>query len=198
MRAWIALGVVCGLVASAVAESPRKKPARAVVFVIDRSGSMQGPRLEAAKTSVGAALDVLAPADTVAVVAFDSEATILVKPQAVKNKKQIRADLAQLKAGGGTNIFPGLKEARDILGGVTATKKHVIVLSDGEAPYDGIDELVTEMKGAGTTVSAIGIPSADRVLLGKIADAGAGRLYMLEDLGALPKVFVKEVREGLR
>jgi Ca-activated chloride channel family protein len=194
MRGLIVVGVVCGLVSSVAAE---KKP-RAVVFVIDKSGSMQGPRLEAAKESMSAALDVLKPTDTVAVVTFDSEATILVKPQAVKNKKQIRAELAQLKAGGGTNIFPGLKEARDVLADLKAAKKHVMVLSDGEAPYDGIEELVKEMKDASVTVSAIGIPGADRVLLSRITDAGAGRLYMIEDLGALPKVFLKEVREGLR
>ena len=195
MRGLIVVGVLCGLMSSVGAE-PKKKPApsRAFVFVVDRSGSMQGPRMEAAKESVRAAIESLKPTDTVAVVAFDSEAAIFVKPQLAKNKKQISEELAQLTSGGGTNIFPGLQEARDIFVGIKATTKHVILLSDGEAPTEGIEELVKEMKAASVTTTAIGIPGADRNLLALIADTGGGLLYLVEDLGALPKVFIKEVR----
>ena len=42
------------------------------------------------------------------------------------------------------------------------------------------------------TVSAVGVPGADRALLDVIADRGSGRLYMVEDLGALPKIFLRE------
>jgi Mg-chelatase subunit ChlD len=159
---------------------------------------MQGPRLEAAREAARAALDGLRGTDIISVVVFDSEATVLVPPTIVGNKKEVSAKLNELTAGGGTNIFPGLKEAHETLDAIKASKKHVILLSDGEAPTDGIADLVADMRASKITTSAVGIPGADRNLLSIIADAGAGRLYMVEDLGALPKIFMKEVREGLR
>ena len=59
---------------------------------------------------------------------------------------RISNDISRLQSGGGTNIFPGLKEAFEILQGINAKVKHVILLSDGEAPTDGIAELVQDMR----------------------------------------------------
>jgi hypothetical protein len=74
--------------------------------------------------------------------------------------------------------------------------KHVILMTDGEAPSDGIDELVGDMRASRITVSCVGVQGADRGLLGQIADKGEGRLYMVEDIGALPKIFMKETQEA--
>jgi Ca-activated chloride channel homolog len=53
-------------------EKIKEQPDVAVALVIDRSGSMQGPKLEAAKESARATAEVLSPGDYIAVVAFDS------------------------------------------------------------------------------------------------------------------------------
>ncbi len=178
------------------AEKTREQPDIAVCVVIDRSGSMQGQKLEAAKESARATAEALSPSDLLAVVAFDSEAQTYVRPQRAANKMRISAEISRLQSGGGTNIHPGLKQAFELLEGLNAKVKHVILLSDGEAPYDGIAELVTDMRSARITVSAVGVTGADRNLLSIIADNGDGRLYMTDDIGALPRIFMKETTEA--
>ncbi len=106
-------------------------------------------------------------------------------------------ELARLNAGGGTNgATPGLKMAYEQLSGINAKVKHVILMTDGEAPTDGLADLVGEMHQSRITVSCVGVPGADRNVIAMISEAGEGRLYMVEDIGSLPKIFMKETQEA--
>jgi Ca-activated chloride channel family protein len=169
---------------------------RALVIVIDRSGSMQGPRLERAKEAALASAGKLDAKDQIAVIAFDSEAKVYVPLQAPT--KPALADIAKIKAGGGTNIYPGLKEAHALLQPITAKTKHVILLSFGLAPTAGISDLVKEMRKAKVTISAVGIGEADEVLLKSISTEGGGRYVKVADIALLSKAFVEETEVALK
>jgi Ca-activated chloride channel homolog len=179
-------------------EKIKEQPDVALVLVIDRSGSMQGPKLEAAKESARITTEVLSPNDYIAVVAFDSEAQRFVPPQRAANRMRISTEISRIQAGGGTNIYPALKEAADILAGINAKVKHVILLTDGEAPTDGIAELVQSMRDTRITVSCVGVQGADKSMLQMIAETGEGKFYPVDDIGSLPKIFMQDTQEAQR
>ncbi len=177
-------------------ETTREQPNVAIILVVDRSGSMQGAKIEAAKESARATAEVLSPTDMVGVIAFDNQPSTIVRLQRASNRARISSDIGRLTASGGTNILPALNEAYETLQTANAKVKHVILLSDGQAPYDGISSLAQEMRSANITVSAVGIGDADRNLLQMISSEGDGRLYMVEDIAALPRIFMKETTEA--
>jgi uncharacterized protein with von Willebrand factor type A (vWA) domain len=179
------------------AAAPKHEPG-AVVVIIDRSGSMQGLKLDTAKQATHKMIETLEATDEVGVITFDSDATVVVPLQRASNRTKIEAAIKDVTAGGGTNILPALKGALAALHGSKLKLKHVLFLSDGEAPTDGIAEVANEIRAEGATISAVGVQGADRNFLAMIADAGEGRLYMVEDLGALPKLFLKEVKAAFK
>jgi Mg-chelatase subunit ChlD len=180
-------------------EKKRDQPALALALVIDRSGSMTGDKLELAKDAAEATAELLGPDDLIGVIAFDSLPTSVVRLQRAANRARIKNDIQRLVAGGGTNILPALKEAYDQLDPAHAKVKHVILLTDGQASYDGIHELVDEMAEHKITVSAVGVGGeADKTLLTMIAERGGGRFYFTQSPENIPKIFVKETSEVAR
>jgi uncharacterized protein with von Willebrand factor type A (vWA) domain len=126
---------------------------------------------------------------------FDTAPRLVFAGVTRTQRPQLNKLVDAVTADGGTDVKPALATAFALLMFSPHKTKHVIVLTDGEAPFDGIVELLEDMRKLKITVSAVGIAGADRNLLSQIADHGAGRLYMVEDLGALPKIFIKETRD---
>src|SRR5205823_3339958 len=124
-----------------------------------------------AKEAARATAESLANEDLIGVVAFDSEARLAVRLQRAGNRYRISTDIGKLTASGGTNIYPALDQAYQALLTAPAKIKHVILLTDGQAPRHGIDALVRQMKRSGITVSTVGVGSdVDHNLLESIAD----------------------------
>lgn len=176
-------------------ESEIAAPSIALMLVIDKSGSMAGTKLELAKEAARATAESMAHEDRIGVVAFDSDPRLAVRLQRAGNRYRIASDIARLQPSGGTHIFPALELANQQLINVQAKIKHVIVMTDGQAPRAGIDALVRQMRRSGITVSSVGLGSdLDRNLLEAIADRGGGRAYFTDRAETLPRIFVKETK----
>ncbi len=174
-------------------EKINKIPSVAMVLVIDHSGSMTGLPMEMAKKAAKATLDVLAGDDLISVVVFDSSPDTVVKIQPARNRSRIRNLIGQIQPAGGTEIFPALDRAYNILTVTEARKKHVILLTDGKAPPGGIRELVSQMIAESITVTTVGLGTdTDEALLKMIADVGGGRYHPVPDPNSLPRIFTKE------
>ncbi len=176
-------------------ESTVQAPSIALMLCVDRSGSMAGSKMELAKEAARATAESMAPEDRIGVIAFDSEARLAVRLQRAGNRYKIATDISRLTPSGGTHIYPALDMAYQALLTAQAKVKHVILLTDGQAPKAGIDALVRQMKRSGITVSTVGVGSdVDRGLLESVADRGGGRSYFTDRPETLPRIFVRETR----
>lgn len=174
-------------------ERRRDQPSLALTLVIDRSGSMNGQKLELAKEAAKATAELLSGDDYISVVGFDTRPERIVRMQSAGNRLRIMRDIGRLTARGGTAIFPALDMAYQDLAVTRARVKHVILLTDGQAPERGITELVQVMRAEGITVSTVGLGSdVNRELLQSIANLGGGRSYLTNDPHNVPRIFMRE------
>jgi uncharacterized membrane protein len=177
----------------------KRIPRLLMVYVIDRSGSMEeiGPsgvtNLELAKEATRRSLQFLFPADRAGVLSFDSNPQWLVPIQNVADRAAMERLVGMLRPGGGTDIRAAVSEIARTVPGDPSTLKHVILLTDGGADPTGIVDIVRQMHSAyGITVTSIGIGKNVPSFMRDIAVAGHGVYYNLVDLQTIPQVFAAE------
>lgn len=179
----------------------RKKknlPSVAMVLCIDKSGSMGEStsgveKIQLAREAAIATVDLLGPSDKVGIIGFDSASKWVSTLQYASNKREIISDIASLRAGGGTDIYPALDSAFTALKDTRAVIKHVILLTDGRSAPADYEKITKEMLDNKITVSTIGVGrDADMPFLEKIARWGQGRVYYTDEASMLPRIFVRE------
>ena len=175
-------------------KAQRETPSLALMLVVDKSGSMNGDRIELAKEAAKATVEILQKNDKVGVVAFDDAVQPIVRMQSAVNRVRILNDISRLRASGGTDIASGLSYGFEKLAMTPAKLKHVILLSDGHSdPANIFGELLPAMRIENITVSTVAIGSeAATTLLRRIAEGGGGRYYFTSDPYNIPRIFMKE------
>jgi Ca-activated chloride channel family protein len=171
-----------------------------LVFVIDKSSSMTSSykdksKLEMAKIAAFSSIEMLNPVDRVGIVAFDTQFEWIVPLTAAGERREIAAKLSQVAVGGGTDLYPALKEVRQVLTRLPSGRKHVIVLSDGETEEADFQSLVQSMSAADISISTVSIGKGANVgLMKSIAAWGNGRAYYTDDPGNIPQIFAGETK----
>jgi len=176
-----------------------KIPSLAVVFVLDRSGSMGSKargedKLTIAKRAALLSIELLKPLDRVGVLAFDSGRDWVVPLTEVGARRAIAERLRDLRVGGGTDLHLALQEAHRAIRQEQAKVKHLIVLSDGltEGEKD-FGPLGARIAADGITMSTIALGAdADRPLMARLAELGKGRYYHTDDPRNVPRIFTSE------
>lgn len=176
-------------------------PSLAVVLSIDRSGSMamstdeKVTKLDLAKEASHLVVDLLDPRNEVGVMSWDTEFTWDSTVRSARDKSAIHHAIATIKAGGGTDGYPALKEAYSVLFDRPALLKHVIFLSDGQMTRGDFAGLLRRMAKDKITVSTVAIgKDADVQLMLDIAKWGKGRFYYTEDSQTIPRIFTLETQ----
>jgi uncharacterized membrane protein len=176
-------------------------PSLAVVLSIDRSGSMamttdeKVTKLDIAKEAAHLVVDLLDERNEVGVMSWDTEFIWDSPVKPARDKQAIHHAIATIKAGGGTDGYPALKESYQVLFDRPALLKHVIFLSDGQMTRGDFAGLLRRMAKDKITVSTVAIgKDADVPLMVDVAKWGRGRFYYTEDDSTIPRIFTLETQ----
>jgi Ca-activated chloride channel homolog len=168
-------------VASAAPALPRE-----AIFVIDNSGSMDGPSMVQAKDALLLGLGKLKPSDRFNVIRFDDTMDQLF-PNAVAadalNIATARSFVAALQATGGTEMIPPLKAA--LVDDLVSAKTHlrqVVFITDGAIGNEQEMFATLTAKRGRSRVFMVGIGSApNSYLMTRAAELGRGTFTFIGD-----------------
>ena len=180
----------------------------ALTFVIDTSGSMEeGRRLELVKESLRMLVDELQPTDTVAVVAYNDEAYVILGPTAIEDRDSILDAIDSLRAGGSTNAEAGLALGYRLAADAyrEGAINRVVLASDGVANVgttdpEGILRLIADdaSRGINLVTVGVGMGNYNDVLMEQLADQGDGFYAYVDDLDEAHRIFVQDLTATLQ
>jgi Ca-activated chloride channel family protein len=192
------------------APSAAARDAVNLAFVLDRSGSMSGQKLDLAKRAVETAIDRLLPTDRFSVVCYDDRIDVVVEgvPASREAKANAIERLRAIDARGSTDLAGGwLRGAEQVALGqlnlVAGGVNRVLLLTDGLANVGVTDpaELArhaAELRARWVTTTTFGVGGDfDEALLQSLADAGGGHFYFIENAAQILDHVATEVGELL-
>jgi Ca-activated chloride channel family protein len=130
-------------------------------FVLDRSGSMAGEKIENLRKAVQLVIDQLDPTDIVSIVIFDDQADVLVPAAPATDKNALKAKVNSITDRGGTEMSKGMRL------GIQELQKHLtpdrvsrmVLLTDGQTygDEDECQKLANQLKELGIPLYAFGL-----------------------------------------
>ena len=153
------------------------RPVRELILIVDKSGSMAGISMNAAKQALNYAVDELADTDYINIIAFDDQYYPLfatARPATADTRRRAHNFIRQMNADGGTEMEPALNfalraEASD------DRLRQVVFLTDGSVAYEDVLLQQIQRHLGNNRLFTIGIGSAPNTwFLEKAAQAGRG------------------------
>ncbi|MBX0326525.1 VWA domain-containing protein [Oscillochloris sp. ZM17-4] len=187
-----------------------ERPDLAIVFVIDKSGSMDachcsspdrgsaqmntsgGRKVDIAKDAIAQASALLGPQDHMGVVTFDGQAFQTMAVTQGATVDEVISAVAGVEPRGATNVRAGLLKGEEMLVGVDARIKHMILLTDGWGGGGSQNDIAQRLRGEGITLSVVAAGGGSADYLEQLALDGGGRYYPAQDMADVPQIFIQE------
>ena len=173
-----------------------------LALVVDRSGSMEGPKLREAKRCVSDLIKRMHPEDQVGLVQYDDHVDTIVPLTPVEQVSGIIDALVQgITSNGSTDLHSGWLRGGEMLAPNAGHEStcHVILLSDGQTNVGLLDttrisEQVSALASAGVTTTTVGLGADfNEELMTAIAQAGHGNAHYGERAIDLAETFDAEI-----
>ncbi|MDB4890636.1 MAG: hypothetical protein JWL61_2491 [Gemmatimonadetes bacterium] len=181
----------------------RRAPPSNLVFLVDVSGSMQGPgRLPLVKQALGLLVNELREEDRVAITVYAGSAGLVLPSTSGADKQKIMAALDGLEAGGSTAGGAGIRLAYDVAqrNFIAGGNNRVVLCTDGDfnvgQSSDGeLVRLIEQRRKEGSflTILGFGMGNYKDSKMEKLAGAGNGNYGYIDDLLEARKMLVKEM-----
>lgn len=178
-------------------------PSLSMVIAMDKSGSMGGvgraEKLGMAKEAAIQTTELMSDRDRLGVISFDGAASWAVPMTPLTHRAKIRSAIASMRPGGGTDIYPALKESYGALHRESSAQKHIVLLSDGVTVGGDFRSLISMGARRNITLTAIAIgDDADRRSMQEWGQWGGGRYYLVTEPSAIPRIFTREAMLATR
>lgn len=182
-----------------------ENPSMNISFVIDRSGSMAGNKLEYTKKAVDFAIDMMGENDYISIVQYDDRVETVLEPTLATNKEKIHKKVQEIISGGSTDLCGGMQKGLEYVkisqDKVKGNKNihRVILLSDGLANTGivNLEEITgiarSKYQENSITLSTVGVGSDyNEELMTKISIEGGGNYHFIDNPEKMPEIFQRE------
>ena len=173
-----------------------------IALVIDRSGSMNGDKIDYAKKALEFVVKNLGFEDVLALVQYDDVVEVLNPSSKLDDKEGLMRKINLITARNMTNLSGGMLEGYNQ---VDSSKKEgvvnrVLLLSDGLANV-GITEpgalrkiAQEKFRNEGIALSTFGVGADfDELLMTSMSEYGGGNYYFIDSPDKIPAIFAKEL-----
>ncbi|KGR78090.1 VWA domain-containing protein [Ureibacillus sinduriensis] len=169
-------------------------PSLGLAIVLDRSGSMMGPKIELAKEAAARSIELLREGDTLNFIAFDDRPWEIIETAPLTDKEKAVNTVLSIPPGGGTEIYSSLEMAYENLADLQLQRKHIILLTDGQSyTANSYEDLIEAGNESNITLSTVAIGAdADASLLEDLSEWGSGRFYSVLDETTIPSILSRE------
>jgi Ca-activated chloride channel family protein len=148
-------------------------------LVLDKSGSMQGEKIQNLRQAAKLVVDRLTPQDMISIVAFSDRKYLIADSQPVADKEALQKKIDRIRDGGGTAISGGMSQGLAELEKALSPDRvsRMLLLTDGQTFGDEkqCKKLAQKAGDKGVVVNALGLGDDwNEDLLDDIAEASGG------------------------
>ena len=173
-------------------------------IVLDRSGSMQGDKINFSKDAVNQVIENLRKGDLLNFVIYDEIIDVVFNKGDISMKNVLKNQVNSIYSRGSTNLAGGMLQGFEVFdkNADHNRSRRIFLFSDGLANIgikdnEGITKLAKDIYGKGINISAFGIGSDfnEELMMG-IAEHAGGDYFFINGADTIPSI-VGEAMDGL-